>query len=155
MKIKKYLILFIVIALILCAAIILFLPQLFPSHNIIEASDAASIVRITYNPYVDQGNYEAVEITEYDESEVLSCLSRYKERRTLAKAGGYRLGDVEIEIMLHTQDGLKSILLGNRNLNYSFQSSDHPKYTILDVENLRLELLKILNISRSLRLCVA
>lgn len=146
MKMKKKLLFAVILVPIIYVAVIIFLPQFFPSHYIVDEPDACSIVRITYNYGFNQDSGEAVEITEYDEDEVLACLSRHKERRTLAKGGGYRLGDVEIEIMLHTQDGLKNILLGDRNLNCSFESSDDPKYTILDVESLRLELLQILNV---------
>lgn len=140
MKSKNHVLLFAMIALIAFVLIfVLFLPR-----PIVEDPYVTSIVRIIFNPYLNQNIDAAIDIKEYNEENILACLSQYKERRTMSKATGYWLGDVEIEIIINTDDGLRSILLGN--INYSYNSYGKLKNKILHADNLRLDIMKFIDI---------
>lgn len=149
MKRKKYSA-FVVCVVILFATILTvaaFLPR-----PIIEEVSNSRIVWIHYNPYfhtnrTDYADYTDARSTlaDYDEKEILTCLSQYKEYRTLNRNSGYALDRVELEILLHTGDELKSIVLGTENR--SSGSNRAPNYKILDADTLRVNLIKIMDIS--------
>ncbi len=129
--------------LILCVAGI----ALFAPRPIIKDPDSVQIIRIQYNPYVNQNIDGMIEVSSYNPEQILDCLSRYKERLTLSKAKGYWMGDVEMEIVVSTADGLKDILLGN--VNYTYESYNTFKSEIIDPETLLLELKNFINLSAS------
>jgi hypothetical protein len=58
------------------------------------------------------------------------------------------MGDVELEIWISWAGGVKIVILGN--INYSYSSYGEPTYTILKADELRAELLEVLNISSML-----
>jgi len=139
---KKYLTLLFGIILLL-GMIVVF--NLFAPRPIVEDVSGSRIIRIQYNPYFDQEMDERIDITDYDEKGILNCLGRYSEYRTLnSLANGYWIGDVELEVIINTGNGLKSILLGTDN--YSYESYGKPKYKIRDAGNLKAELLDIMEI---------
>lgn len=141
MKMKKYLILAICIVILTCVitGFILFSPR-----PIIEDASTSGIDIIIYNPYLNQEMDARVEITNYDENGILDCLSQYSEQRTLKSANSaHWIGDVELEVVLHTENGSKCIILGNDN--YSYESYGKPKYKILDSDNLKSALLELMD----------
>lgn len=140
MKSKRQALLWILFALAVAAAALVW----FSPRPLVADPGTGSISRIVYNPYFNQNADGLVEVTGYDAEAVLACLSRYEARRTLNKAQGYWLGDVEIELYIHTGDGSKCILLGN--INYSYENYGKPQHRILQADSLRAELLQILAI---------
>lgn len=137
---RKY-IAFLTCIVILIAVIVVF--HIFDSRPIIDNIHESHIVRIKYNPHFKEDVDEFMDIVNYDEIELLNCLSYYTERRTLTPADGYWLGDVELEIIIHTKEGLKCIILGAEH--YSYQAL-HPKYKIEDGEKLRNRLIALFDI---------
>lgn len=98
----------------------------------------------------DEADMEAIKFltpSDYDEAEVLKCLSRYKEYRTIFRAGDFFLNDMELEISLTVNGESKTILLGN--INYMTKSYGAPKHGIYHADALRNELLDILNVSNT------
>lgn len=134
-------VLFAILALLLlCVAGIL----LFSPRPILEDLDCVQSIRIRYNPYVNQDKDDIIEIYDYDSERILACLSQYKEQRTLSKAKGYWIGDVEMEIIVMSTDGLKQIILGNTN--YTCGSYGTFKFKIIDPDELLLELKKYIDL---------
>ncbi|MGI6027827.1 MAG: hypothetical protein ACOX81_00270 [Candidatus Heteroscillospira sp.] len=64
-------------------------------------------------------NYSAdsklLELSDAETEKVVECLSRYKERRTFNRAYTYSLNDVELDITVLFDNGIKSVLLGKQN----------------------------------------
>lgn len=94
--------------------------------------------------YYENGGSQVTHVKDYNQEEILKYLNTCMERRTLESSGGYMLGDVTIEIILHTEEGTKQILLGN--INYSSFGRGTPKYKILHTDEVKVEILKILNL---------
>lgn len=140
---KKYLTLLPGIILLL-GMIVVF--NLFAPRPIVEDVSGSRIIRIQYNPYFKQDMDERIDITDYDEDGILNCLGRYLEYRTLNTLVGYCISNVELEVIIYTEDGFKSVLLGTDN--YSYESNGKPKYKIRDADNLKAELLDMMAIYR-------
>lgn len=118
--------------------------MLFSPRPIIENVNTSRIVRIQYNPNLNGVMDELIKVEEYDEKRILTYLSNFNERRTLNKVTtGYWMGHVKIEIIIDTEDGLKSIILGNDH--YSYECYRKPKYEILDSKSVISELLDLIN----------
>lgn len=130
------------IVLVAFLIIVFMLYRLFSPRPVADDSEI-SIIYVKYNPYFNQeDHFEQVVIDGYDE-EIIACLRQYQERRTLSRALGYSWKNVELSIMLQTESGSKEILLGN--LHYSCDSYGKAKYEILNADQLRSELLQIMN----------
>lgn len=142
MNSKKPVLLFVIIVFILSIALIIVF--LFLPRPIIEDVSTSQIVMIQFNPYVDDSTDQLIEVTEYNAKEILTYLSNCKEQRTLDKAGTHWLGNVKLDIVIDTEDGLKDIILGKDS--YSYESYGKPKYKILDADNLISALLEMINI---------
>lgn len=132
----------IIFSLLLCSVAVAF--YIFSPHPVLIRSEAVHIVKIQYNPMFNQEGDSLIEVLEYDEGEILDCLSQYAEQRTLSTATSYWLGDVEWEITIDTDHGLKTVVLGNDS--YSYQSYGKPKFQISNANALKLELLELLQI---------
>ncbi len=120
---------------------------LFSPRPIIENPDSVQIIRVRYNPYVNQDKDGLIEIYDYDSERILACLSQYRERRTLSKSKGYWIGDVEMEIIVTSAGGLKQILLGNTNCTSG--SYGTTKFNIIDPDELLLDLKKYIDFPTS------
>ncbi len=141
MKERKFVIVVIFIMLILGIAVVL---HLFSPRPIIADPSSCHIIRLQYNPAFNQDMDARIEVTDYYEKDMLDCLNRYTEHRTLEKATTADwIGDIELEITIDTEQGIKNIRLGNKN--YSYQSYGKAKYQISDADMLRLELLALMN----------
>lgn len=145
---------------------------LFKPHPIIEDVDNNIRITIFYNPYYDQeadeqkyhkipvdwvmlvdDRYNEVPddnalVANYDDRDILDCLSRYNEYLTLSRHNGFMIQEVELEIFIKNMDDLdepqRIIILGNTS--YRFGSSGDPKYKIQDADKLRAELLDLIDI---------
>ncbi len=105
---------------------------------IINNIDNCQIVRILYNDEFEHGNYNEIEITEFDEEAILKCISGYNERKTLNRYKGGLLSDFEIQIYIHTESGLKMIGFGKEDFSYS--GSNNFKHKIINSSALKDEL---------------
>lgn len=133
-----------VILMITCALIF------FTPVSLTGSMENSRVDYICYNTNFgsDEVNIEDIQFltpSNYDEAEVLKCLSRYKEYRTIFRASGHFLNDMELEISLAVNGEHKTILLGN--INYMTKAYGAPKHGIYNADALRNELLDILNLS--------
>lgn len=139
---KKYLILLIGIVILLNMIVVF---HFFGPRQIVEDISGSQVIRIQYNPYLNQEADARIDITNYEEKKILTCLSRYTEQRILGSAAsGYWIGDVQLEVIINTENGLKSILLGTDN--YSYESYGKPKFRIRDADSLKAKLLAMMDI---------
>ena len=142
---KKFILAGISLFLIVYAFISAYLTP-FPIIDNISDSD---IVVIRYNDGFEQGNYIENEITEFNEKEILRCISKYDERRTLNKlyygALGRSLNDFEIIVAVHADknidNDLKLIYLGKDSY---LDSGDDIKHIIINDSDLRKELKELI-----------
>lgn len=133
-----------VILMIVCALIF------FTPVSLTGSMENSRVYYIVYNSNFgsDEADIEAMKFltpSDYDEAEVLKCLSRYKEYRTIFRASDFFLNDMELEISLTVNGESKTILLGN--INYMTKAYGAPKHGIYNADALRNELLDILNLS--------
>lgn len=133
-----------VILMIVCALIF------FTPVSLTGSMENSRVDYICYNTNFgsDEVNIEDIQFltpSNYDEAEVLKCLSRYKEYRTIFRASGHFLNDMELEISLTVNGESKTIILGN--INYMTKAYGAPKHGIYNADVLRKELLDILNVS--------
>lgn len=132
-----------VILMIVCALIF------FTPVSLTGSMENSRVDYICYNTNFgsDEVNIEDIQFltpSNYDEAEVLKCLSRYKEYRTIFRASGHFLNDMELEISLTVNGESKTIILGN--INYMTKAYGAPKHGIYNADALRKELLDILNL---------
>ena len=86
---------------------------------------------------------EWVLLEDYDEARILNYLATCKERRILEDVGAYSLDDADVMLLVFTGDSLKQVVLGD--VNYvSSGKSNQRKHEILDADNVRQNLLKLL-----------
>ena len=133
-----------VILMIVCALIF------FTPVSLTGSMENSRVDYICYNANFgsDETDIEDIQFltpSDYDEAEVLKCLSRYKEYRTIFRANGHFLNDMELEISLMVNGESKTILLGN--INYMTKAYGAPKHGIYHADALRNELLGMLNVS--------
>ena len=133
------------VILVITCALIFFTPV-----SLTGSMENSRVDYICYNTNFgsDEVNIEDIQFltpSNYDEAEVLKCLSRYKEYRTIFRASGHFLNDMELEISLTVNGESKTILLGN--INYMTKAYGAPKHGIYNADDLRNELLDILNVS--------
>jgi hypothetical protein len=133
-------------SVLLVCIIVIFV--LFSPRPLIDDVDQCEITLLQYNPHFneeEQVEADIIPLTDYNEAELLECLSYYKERRTLIKAeGGFWIGDLELQIMINTGKESKILLLGN--LNFSYENYGKTQFKILDADSLRLELLNMISV---------
>lgn len=115
---------------------------LFSIVPIVDNPENCTIVKLSYNSSFGNRVTKLKEELSLDEKEVLECLSKYKEEKTLKIYKGGYLGDSQFEIYIDTGDGLKIIKLGNEN--FSYYSYGDFKHQIVEAENLKKDLIKIL-----------
>lgn len=116
---------------------------------IIDNISDSDVVMIRYNDGFEQGNYIENEITEFNEKEILRCISKYDEQRTLNKlyygALGRSLNDFEIIVAVHadknTDNDLKFIYLGKDSY---LGSGDDIKHIIINDSDLNDELKELI-----------
>lgn len=142
---KKFILAGISLFLIVYAFISAYLTP-FPIIDNISDSD---VVMIRYNDGFEQGNYIENEITEFNEKEILRCISKYDEQRTLNELHygtfGRSLNDFEIIVAVHadknTDNDLKFIYLGKDSY---LGSGDDIKHIIINDSDLREELKELI-----------
>ena len=132
------------VILVITCALIFFTPV-----SLTGSMENSRVDYICYNTNFgsDEVNIEDIQFltpSNYDEAEVLKCLSRYKEYRTIFRASGHFLNDMELEISLTVNGESKTIILGN--INYMTKAYGAPKHGIYNADALRKELLDILNL---------
>lgn len=120
---------------------------LYTPIPIIKNIENCRIAKLTYNPSFEKGEAELVDLTEFNETEVLTCLSGYKEKRTLNICKGSSLNNCQFHIYVDTGGDLKTILLGKNS--FTCFSYGDVKYQIIDDEKLQEDLLKIINKDKS------
>lgn len=86
---------------------------------------------------------ELVLLEDYDEARILNYLATCKERRILEDVGAYSLDDADVMLLVFTGDSLKQVVLGDVNYVSSGKSNTR-KHEILDADNVRQNLLKLL-----------
>lgn len=139
---KKKITLTIVFTFIILVFIGLILYFSYSPIPIINNIDNCKIVKFAYNSSYEKGNAEFTELSEFNEQKILSCLSKYKEKKTFEICKGYSLNNYQFEIYIDTGNDLKSIHLGHDS--FSCLSYGSHKYQILNDENLKNDLLKII-----------
>lgn len=141
---RKKIILLSILAILVCAVLI---AALFHPAPILDDSEEIFYLWITYNPsYGMQETSDFIEISDYNQDEVLNCLSKYNETLTLERSYSYSLNDVELEIMIYSEKGLKQIRMGDINeVSYGYGSFLR---TIEQGDFLRKELKDILNLAK-------
>lgn len=130
--------------LALTVCVVFFIGVFFFPRPIVNDVATSVIHSIEFNPYFGQDEPELVFLTEYDEAEILKCLEKYSEYRTLTLDEGRRLGDMELYITITTGGELKAIVLGN--VNYTTKSYGALKRGIYNADALREELLDVLGL---------
>lgn len=139
---KKKITLTIVFTFIILVFIGLILYFFYKPMPIIDNPENCEIVKLAYNSSYEKGNSEFTELSEFNEQDILTCLSNYKEKKTLENCKGYSLNDYQFEIYIDTGNDLKSIHLGHDS--FSSLSYGSHKYQIVNDEDLKNDLLKII-----------
>lgn len=143
---KKYILAGISLFLIVYAFISAYLTP-FPIIDNISDSD---IVDIIYNEGFEQSEAcEEKRITDFNEKEVLRCISKYDEQRTFDKihqgAFGRSRNDFEIIVYvhsdIHTDNDSKLIYLGKDSY---LDTCDDTKYIVINDSDLREELKELI-----------
>lgn len=142
LKSKKIYIYYICIILTILSVFCLLYPT-----NIVEDCDDIKIVRIMYNPNYNVNSEEittyVVEENKYNNQEILKCLYKYKEQKTLMKSKGYQMKNMKLDILLNVNGKSKHIVLGNNS--YTSESYGGFKRRIINDVELLDELEKIIN----------
>lgn len=129
MKRKIFLIAFILIAVF--GVVGFFMPKPL-------GEDIEEVIQMKVN--FNYGDEESVlENVHFIPRNIIKCIEKYKEQRTVGIYKGYRMKDVEVHIDFRTKKGTKSIVIGNEIYSVG---SDNIKCRILDGENFRKELYK-------------
>ncbi len=129
---KKIIWLSVSFALILMTVLIF---KVYMPRNIAD-SKIEEIVRVQAN--FDYGEeYSKLTDVHFIPKQIIECISKYKEQRTLTRHKGYAMKDVQMSILVRTSDGLKEIIIGRNT--YS-QKGSGPAYKILDGEKFKKEI---------------
>lgn len=117
-------------------------------HPVAQNTDHNIICAVLYNPNYGNEGDELINITDFDEKQILQCLNAYQEcfswtRMTESVWGG----SIAIEILVWTDSQYKWIVLGEKN--YTYTSYGAFSYKIQNGEDLLRDLLNILPISIS------
>lgn len=131
---------FILIILFFCIGLIFYFMYL--PMPIVNDAESCKIVKFAYNSSYEKGSAEFTELSEFNEQEVLMCLSNYKEKKTFIIPKGYSLNNYQFVIYVDIGNELKSIYIGCDSFSCLTYASN--KYQILDDENLKNDLLKIM-----------
>ncbi len=113
----------------------------YPRDIIYDKNSSVTVLLAEYNAGYDDGNVDYISISDKSD-EIITTLSKYKERISFIVANGYNLTDVEFRIILDYGDGCKEILLGNNS--YSYMGVGKFKHTIVNDDNLLEELRKLI-----------
>ena len=136
------------LALVLVAVFVLW--QLFAPRPIVARVEGSRVNAVSYNPQFNQEDAPQdapVLLAGYDEAAILEVLSRYSEQRAPRRGPeGTWGGNIQLMIMIMDGDRSKIIVLGNV---YYHQFAGKPKYNILEGEQLRAELMALLDTSRT------
>ena len=122
---------FVVVSMI--AAVIRFIPRSVTGSGIEE------IVAVQANFGYGSDTCELTDI-HFNREEFADCLSKYNEQRTFDKSNGFAVRDVQLRIMIRTNEGVKDIIIGTDTYT---QDGDRVNYKILDADNLKKELFEI------------
>lgn len=109
----------------------------YKPRPIVSDAEHCMIARVQINTDGLPADY-----TDYDEDKVIAVLSDSYERRTFQRARPYLLGDVEVYVMLMTEDGLREVLLGE--MHYTSGGYGTTKYDIIDPQEVKARLLEAL-----------
>lgn len=71
---------------------------------------------------------------------ITECLNKYKEQPTFLRHNGYAMKDVQLRILIRTDEGTKDIIIGKDT--YS-QKGTGPSYRILDREKFIKEIFDV------------
>ena len=145
---KKLLPYAISLALLLIAALVLWL--LFAPRPIVVDVSRSGVIAVDFNPQFNQEQQDCspLLLAGYDEAAILEVLSRYSEQRAPRQGPqGDWVGDIQLELTIATNYETKFIRLGN--VNYSYDTVGAPTYNILEAEQLRAELMALLDTSRT------
>lgn len=99
---------------------------------------------ITYNPNYSASGDELQYITEFDTQKIAHLLKEYKKYPVPARAMGYNISDVQLEISFTHNSKTESLILGKDN--YVSASYGALKYNIINADELRLSILDVLNL---------
>lgn len=80
---KKKITLTIVFTFIILVFIGLILYFFYKPMPIIDNPENCEIVKLAYNSSYEKGNSEFTELSEFNEQDILTCLSNYKEKKLL------------------------------------------------------------------------
>lgn len=126
--------------ILLCTGISLYCS--FKPIPIINNPDDCAIVKFAYNQNYKKGEAEFIILSDYNEQEVLNCLSNYKKKKTLNVCRATSLNSCQFQLYIHTENGLNTIELGDNN--WSDLEYGTFMYTVTDAENLKNNLFKII-----------
>ncbi len=110
-----------------------FMPRNMADYKIEE------IVRVEANFNYGEEDSELTDV-HFIPERIIECISKYKEQRTLTRRRGYAMKNVQISILIRTNDGLKEIIIGKDT--YS-QKGSGPAYKILEEEKFKEEIFNI------------
>lgn len=71
---------------------------------------------------------------------IIECISKYKEQRTFVRRKDYATKNVQMRILIRTNDGLKEIIIGKDT--YS-QKGNGPVFRILDEDKFKKEIFDV------------
>ncbi|MBQ9979605.1 MAG: hypothetical protein IJP23_00880 [Oscillospiraceae bacterium] len=126
-------------ALSIICVVVLIIAVFFSPRVVVRNPDNAQIISLEYNEEYQRGGDGFVMLENYDEKEILEILHGYKERRSLSRAQGYAMEDVQLRIILTAGNRSKEILLGD--VNYSSAGNGTAKFSVIYYDDLRNELL--------------
>lgn len=121
---------------------------LYP-RPLVENTETSHIKSFLYNPCYGQ-NVDSDMVNLYispeNEKEILTCLRRYKEQKSLAKANECQASrTIAFEILLEDVGQSKWITIGNPS--YSYESYGKLKCRIVDGDSLQGDLMDLLDVS--------
>ena len=132
---KKRIIYTVIFIFIICSTVLFYKPSYIVNSP--EHVDGISI-------FLNTGNAEVVELTDFDKTAVAEFLSTCKQQRAFFVQQRVFMDDVKLEIYVHETGQNIHIFLGNVNYN---DSGNIYKYRIINADSVLQTLYKLLEIT--------
>ncbi len=114
---------------------VIYVVKAFTPHPIAD-SGVEEVVRVQANLNYGKTDSKLIDV-HFIPDKIIECVSKYKEQRTFTRHKGYEMKNVQMSILIRTNDGLKEIVIGKDTY---CQHGSGPSYRILDEEKLKKDL---------------